>query len=48
MWYYSYESMLLHTLEEINKAIAEGDKQHLDILLERMEKQIRNKFEGYG
>lgn len=46
--YATYKLMLMDTLGQIKVAMAEGDKQHLDILLDRMEKQITNKFKGYG
>lgn len=48
MKYGSYKSMLADTLQDIKQAIADGDKQHLDVLLDRMEKQIVNRFKGYG
>jgi hypothetical protein len=41
--YSLYKSMLLETLDDIKKSIADNDKQHLAILLDRMEKQIINR-----
>lgn len=40
----SYKSMLYDTLQDIKRALADNDEQHLAILLERMEKQIINRY----
>lgn len=47
MRYGSYKSMLMETVQDIKKAIAEGDHQHVGILFDRLEKQIANRYRGY-
>lgn len=40
----SYKGMLYDTLQDIKQALADKDEQHLAILLDRMEKQIINRY----
>jgi len=38
-----YKSRILTTIEELEKAVEEGDKQHTQILFDRLEKQVIGK-----
>jgi ribosomal protein S20 len=35
-----YKSRILTTIEELEKAVEEGDKQHTQILFDRLEEQV--------
>jgi hypothetical protein len=38
-----YKSRILSTILDLEKTVEEGDKQHTQILFERLEKQVLNR-----
>jgi hypothetical protein len=38
-----YKSRILSTILDLEKAVEEGDKQHTQILFDRLEKQVLNR-----
>lgn len=42
-----YKTMLLDTVQDLKRALAENDQDHVKILFDRLEKQIINRNRGY-